>query len=355
MGNGTSDTGRPGVPQNDIPAGAGRRIAAFALDCFIVLGIPFGLIAILCPPSLETHAGPVFLLLSYLYFALLESSSRQATLGMDAVGLRVADTRGGRLSFRCATVRYICKLFFAFPFFMLYDMEGDPFPDRYGKLALFIPLVSVFCYVPFSRQKRSIIDFLTKTCVRDCHDSCRQDILMVIGVFLAFSLATELLFPVTMYEALRANLTAVSKKGKHVYAALVTTSAAGQANDYASSTDYLNVILNTNLTAESNMWAILMNVTDDLSDTIPLMITSNVDIDALNHALRTGITSNDFLTRVKLDSHSPPLYGKGFVAIQKGGGIYKATRRYCTLGNLFGNIEIQPRPESEPPFVYLRP
>ena len=46
----------------------------------------------------------------WLYFALLESSSWQATVGKKALGLAVVNADGTRLSFGRASVRYIAKI-----------------------------------------------------------------------------------------------------------------------------------------------------------------------------------------------------------------------------------------------------
>jgi len=46
----------------------------------------------------------------WLYFALMESSSRGATLGKMALGLRVVDLSGNRIGFGRATGRYFGKL-----------------------------------------------------------------------------------------------------------------------------------------------------------------------------------------------------------------------------------------------------
>jgi len=45
----------------------------------------------------------------WLYFALMESSSRQATLGKMVIQARVTDEDGERISFRQATLRYFAK------------------------------------------------------------------------------------------------------------------------------------------------------------------------------------------------------------------------------------------------------
>ena len=50
------------------------------------------------------------LVVQWLYYALMESSAKQATLGKMAVGIRVTDMNGGRISFMRATGRYFGKI-----------------------------------------------------------------------------------------------------------------------------------------------------------------------------------------------------------------------------------------------------
>ena len=49
------------------------------------------------------------LILSWLYYAIMESSAKQATLGKIAMGLVVTDKRGNRLTFGRATARYFAR------------------------------------------------------------------------------------------------------------------------------------------------------------------------------------------------------------------------------------------------------
>jgi uncharacterized RDD family membrane protein YckC len=46
----------------------------------------------------------------WLYFGLMTSSSKQATLGKMAMGLIVTDVRGERISFARASVRFFASL-----------------------------------------------------------------------------------------------------------------------------------------------------------------------------------------------------------------------------------------------------
>ena len=53
--------------------------------------------------------GPAGIVVSWLYFALLESSDKRATLGKMACGLIVTDLAGGRIGFGRATGRFFAK------------------------------------------------------------------------------------------------------------------------------------------------------------------------------------------------------------------------------------------------------
>ncbi len=50
------------------------------------------------------------MLANWIYFATMESSRRQATLGKMAIGIVVTDDQGGRISFARATARHVAKL-----------------------------------------------------------------------------------------------------------------------------------------------------------------------------------------------------------------------------------------------------
>jgi uncharacterized RDD family membrane protein YckC len=68
---------------------------------------------------------PVVIVASWLYFALMESSARQATVGKIALGLYVTDLQGRRLSFGRATGRFFAKIITGLvPLFIGYIMAG---------------------------------------------------------------------------------------------------------------------------------------------------------------------------------------------------------------------------------------
>jgi uncharacterized RDD family membrane protein YckC len=62
----------------------------------------------------------VFWCIQVLYFTLLESSSKQATVGKMAVGIKVTDINGNKLDFTKALVRSLCRILSAMIFFVGY-------------------------------------------------------------------------------------------------------------------------------------------------------------------------------------------------------------------------------------------
>lgn len=60
----------------------------------------------------------------WLYFALMESSSQQGTLGKMALGIKVTDMNGGRISFGRATGRYFAKFISSLTLCIGYMMAG---------------------------------------------------------------------------------------------------------------------------------------------------------------------------------------------------------------------------------------
>src|SRR5579863_28596 len=64
------------------------------------------------------------LVFNWLYFALLESSAWQATIGKKTLGLEVTDLAGQRISFARATGRYFGKIISAMIFMVGFIMAG---------------------------------------------------------------------------------------------------------------------------------------------------------------------------------------------------------------------------------------
>jgi len=103
------------------------NIAMSAFGLFVGFGIGAGLAAAdngdAAAGIASLVGGAMGLVGSWLYSAVLESSSWQATLGKKALGLVVTDERGERIGFGRATGRYFAKILSAlillFGFFMI--------------------------------------------------------------------------------------------------------------------------------------------------------------------------------------------------------------------------------------------
>jgi uncharacterized RDD family membrane protein YckC len=101
-------------------ASFGRRLLAFLIDSLVLFGIGSILGLLLGPILVESGAEGVSedrlaadvlgLLIGWLYYGLMESSARQATVGKMAMGIKVTDLKGGRISFARATGRHFGKI-----------------------------------------------------------------------------------------------------------------------------------------------------------------------------------------------------------------------------------------------------
>lgn len=117
-------------------AGFWRRFVAYIIDAiviqtpFVLFGFVFGFTQgmqgqeVLFPPQLEALLNVLGFVGGWLYFALLESSRWQATLGKMALGIVVTDQRGRRISFLRATGRYFAKIVSALIFLIGFIMAA---------------------------------------------------------------------------------------------------------------------------------------------------------------------------------------------------------------------------------------
>jgi uncharacterized RDD family membrane protein YckC len=133
---------RPGVGY----AGFWLRFVAFIIDA-IVLGfigflitlpfaasLPIGIFLRGRPPMSPEEWAPfvgalgrltlIRFVVNWLYYALLESSAWQATLGKKALGLEVTDLEGRRISFARATGRFFAKILSAMILLIGFIMIG---------------------------------------------------------------------------------------------------------------------------------------------------------------------------------------------------------------------------------------
>jgi uncharacterized RDD family membrane protein YckC len=141
-------------PGRFVYAGFWLRLAAYIIDS-LALGLTVG-VAVLMPLmsrgaisatnpwAIYTNTSRQYvalqlllMMIQWVYFALLESSAWQASLGKRALGLVVTDLEGKRISFGRASARYFCSL-----------------------LSSFILMIG-FIMIAFTQRKQGLHDILT--------------------------------------------------------------------------------------------------------------------------------------------------------------------------------------------------
>ncbi len=120
-------------------SGFWRRFAAAFIDG-LILSIG-GLVFAVLIGYYTVEVQLLTILIGFVYTAGLESSKSQATIGKLALGIKVADLNGNRISFGRATMRYIVEYI--------------------GIMLLFI----VYLTIPFSKNKQGIHDMIAGTIV----------------------------------------------------------------------------------------------------------------------------------------------------------------------------------------------
>ncbi len=126
-------------------AGFWRRFVAYLLDSIILsivfwgAALAFGIGLLGTSMNMNGHYDPnatgaamsgimliavLFGAGGWLYFALMESSKNQGTLGKMALGLRVTDLAGKRISFGKATGRFFAKILSSMTLCIGYIMAG---------------------------------------------------------------------------------------------------------------------------------------------------------------------------------------------------------------------------------------
>lgn len=117
----TSDATGELPPGPIVNAGFWRRSAAYVIDYFLtfIASYAIGFVAgaaLVAVQGAEGAAmapmvgGVLGLIVGWLYFAMQESSARQATLGKRAMGIKVTDGQGRRIGFGRATGRFFGKI-----------------------------------------------------------------------------------------------------------------------------------------------------------------------------------------------------------------------------------------------------
>jgi uncharacterized RDD family membrane protein YckC len=129
-----------------------KRVIAYLIDGLII-AVPIAMIFGTVIPDVmqaeNVQAVPfavsvpqlIMILGSWVYFAGLESSKWQATVGKKILGMKVVDAAGQRINFIKATVRYVAKI-----------------------LSSFILMIG-FIMVAFTARKQGLHDFIAGTTV----------------------------------------------------------------------------------------------------------------------------------------------------------------------------------------------
>jgi len=131
-------------------AGFWKRFLAWIIDSILlgVLNLILGIVLALIIGA-EDNTDTTFMVISYslgimigwLYYAIAESSSYQATPGKIALGIIVTDSEGKRISFLRATGRY------------------------FAKIISWIILLIGFIMIAFTQKKQGLHDILADTLV----------------------------------------------------------------------------------------------------------------------------------------------------------------------------------------------
>ena len=112
--------------------GFGDRIGAMLIDGIILI-VPNLALTYLVPDELV--GGIITLIMYWLYFAIQESGTSQATIGKKAVGLKVTSENGERITFGQATGRHFgqyisCIILFIGYFMVLWDKKNQALHDK---------------------------------------------------------------------------------------------------------------------------------------------------------------------------------------------------------------------------------
>jgi len=108
------------LSQAVVYSGFWRRVAAFLIDS-VILGVVGAILGIVLGVAMvsggtddtevvELTGNVVGIFLGWLYYALMESSSKQATIGKMVMGIKVTDLEGNQISFARASGRHFGKI-----------------------------------------------------------------------------------------------------------------------------------------------------------------------------------------------------------------------------------------------------
>lgn len=162
------------MAQDQAYGGFWVRLVALMLDYaivfFILLAVALGMAVVVTTVGMEGLMGRVanlvVIVLPFLYWPVLESSSWQATVGKRIMGLQVTDADGGRLSFLHALMRMLAKIVSSIPFGLGYVVAA------------------------FTARKQALHDLIVKTLVVRSGPSHLWKIVLALIVGLALMVAS---------------------------------------------------------------------------------------------------------------------------------------------------------------------
>lgn len=116
-----------------------QRLAAVLIDglLMIVVGYLFPKV-FLSEDEFTISTSPFAGVIALIYFAGMESSSNMGTIGKIALGIKVCDEEGERITFINACGRYLAKILSAVILFigfimMAFDKQGQALHDKLAK------------------------------------------------------------------------------------------------------------------------------------------------------------------------------------------------------------------------------
>lgn len=142
------------VTQLERYTGFWPRLGAATLDMILVFGIPT--VSFFCTTLVFGEFGVflglvIYILEAWLYFAAMESSPMQATLGKKAFGIMVIGEHETRITFNRASLRFGAKV------------------------ACCVILGISFILAAFSKKKRAVHDRLAETYTSNCNGLSELD------------------------------------------------------------------------------------------------------------------------------------------------------------------------------------
>ena len=230
----------------------------------------------------------------------------------------------------------------------------------------------------------------------------------VIVVLFIFGVLFAVFFPAISGHPMNARMTAVSARGRDIYVAIAGANAEREAVglppiwpsdappytnhvtgkiecfDFENSSDYFDYINDGKnlgsdnwepfisgfdfgklagagiashtgrgpLKAENNMWTIAKNVSDEMDDIIPVLVTRNLDANYL-YAKIEGTPTAERIPLAK--TWKTPFKRKGAVIIRKGGGAFIVRQKYATPMLIYNGQSFDADANSKYPFKYLTP